>query len=223
MAETGRIVKLGLLGMPPPRMNYSHAAEFSCVWINAMRIHRLFQGTRFCFVFFTLCLRQLKGRWSHQFNKVWFRLVVVKQMTHHGVTMLSLLLHEEQPWWAPLPPAVFGADLPCMRIIQAFYSLVGFCLSRHLALSPQPSASPAPHPGTLPLLGWTRASLSGGLPAAEIQRENERENRKKELCSKPVSSRLDVVPSICRFIFELTYIYYFPFLYYHHTSPWLLT
>lgn len=45
--------------------------------------------------------------------------------------------------------SVFAADPPC--VIPAVYSLKGFSLSRHLAPSLRPSASPAPHPGTQPL------------------------------------------------------------------------
>lgn len=48
--------------------------------------------------------------------------------------------------------SVFAADPPC--VIQAVYSLKGFSLSRHLAPSHHPSASPAPHPGTQPLQLW---------------------------------------------------------------------
>lgn len=58
--------------------------------------------------------------------------------------------------------STFAADLP--GVIQAVYSLEGFSLSRHLAASLQPSASPALQPGTQPLQPCTRGLWSWKTP-----------------------------------------------------------
>lgn len=96
--------------------------------------------------------------------KVGFEAVVIKKWLITGRCVLwfhswklhcvsnVIFLHEEQRQWALQPLPVCRWRWPALRIIQAVYSLEGFSLSRHLAPSLQPPASPAPRPGTQPLL-----------------------------------------------------------------------
>lgn len=177
-------------------MNNSHTVEFSCAWINAIWIHWRFRRLT--------VLKEGEQQSLASLWKVGFRVVVKKKKDYDVyshfkaegcIVLYVIFINEEQHWRALRPLLVFGADLPCMRIIQVVYSLEGFSLSRHLAPSLQPSASPAPHPGTQPLLYWTGASPSGRLPAAALQWEREREPRSL----KSVSDRLRVslTPSSC--------------------------
>lgn len=91
-----------------------------------------------------------------------------------AVLNVRFCFEEQCATFLPFSLRVFGADLPCL-LSKLSIQEKDFRLSRHLAQRLQRPASSAPAAaiGTQPLR-CTGASLSGRLPAAEIQRDRKR-------------------------------------------------
>lgn len=160
-------------------INNSGTAEFSCVWINAVRIH--WHLTK-ALILLPVLDKAERQSWASFFVSR-IRGCRYKELANYRVRyavipkLKAALCFKYHISSRRAPLMSSSASLcvrlrcwPALRIIQAVYSLEGFSLSRHLAPRLRPPASPAPHPGTQPL-HWTGASWSWSLPAAEIQWE----------------------------------------------------
>lgn len=130
------------------------------VWINAIGIHWLSEA----FSLFFLRWTGLRGEWLHLMRKH-----VIQARYRNKWLMTSWCWRFISSPGATLTSpsaclATFDTNVPC--IIQAFYSLVGFCLmSSRCTKSPTCSQRCATSwQAAAP--GWTRVSLSGRLPAA---------------------------------------------------------